>query len=107
MTTIKTPLPNKAEGNVISMNDDGTDIVQMTGTDAKINQLIDCIAELREAMEGKMDKLPFDTASVSEVATLKETLLGEISELTDYGIAGQSFTIKRSDVEAIINRLIP
>ena len=82
-----------------------------------LNQLIDVVAELTTVVEGRQDnplgdwadvKIPTaDDIKTTPTPTLKETLLGEIAELPDYGIAGQSFTIKRSDVEAIINRLMP
>ncbi len=74
----------------------------------KINQLIDYLAELTEVV----DKLVTIVDDVENTPpSLKETLLGEIGELPDYGKVlgsrGKSFTIARSDVEAIINRLMP
>ena len=102
---MKTPLPRKYTA-------------PFTPEERDHNQFVDYLAELTTVVEGKQANgasgkpyvFPHQVGEQSlakSVPTLKETLLREIAELPDYGIAGQSFTIKRSDVEAIINRLMP
>ena len=104
---MQTQLPKKLTfGNPYSSGSGTSDIKEA------VNQLIDVVAELTEVVEGKQDKenVTYGLGANATGGTpigLKEKLMGEIAELIDYGKAGQSFTIKRSDVEAIINRLIP
>ena len=78
-----------------------------------INQLIDYLAELTEVVEGKQkfdaEKWYRGEPQNTTTPTLKETLLGEINKQPQFlFMAGRGKThIRKEDVEAIINRLMP
>ena len=90
------------------------------------NKLIDCLAELTTVVEGEMEpkrhcdggectceKKNYIEPSKGEWVSLKETLLGKLRNEayrpwdTRDGTEGAEDVINLSDVEAIINRLLP
>lgn len=96
---MKTPLPEKIQGEIVKMGE--LEGMQMSVEASTVNQLIDCVAELTEVVEGK------------QTPTLKETLLSELKNKSNipwdyyHDIPGDTVVVNWSDVEAIINRLIP
>lgn len=71
-----------------------------------INQIITYIIELTEVVEGKQETKHY--ASLPDLApSLKETLMGELLELPlNYSSRDGQGLVVRSEVEAIINRLM-
>jgi len=89
-------------------------------TEERINQLIDYLAELTEVVEGKQSMKELgsvdatgETTFWGKTPTLKEQLLEQV-RLMQYtpwdhrnDREGEITVVKLSDVEAIINRLMP
>ena len=110
---MKTQLPEKL-GNKPAKDDESNLVYEVMD---KVDQLIDCLAELTEVVEGKQDEPPafecnscaFGKPCSKHTHTLKETLLGEINKQPQFlFMAGGGKThILKEDVEAIINRLMP
>jgi hypothetical protein len=97
---LKTPLPEKLYFDQYTPD-------QLTAT---INQLITYLAELTEVVEGRQSLAELNILVQEKQDkqwrehTLKEQLLGEIAELPRVGVSN---FVHVSDVESIINRLIP
>jgi len=117
--TYRTPLPEKI-GETPFINERMTRIDLVRAVD----QLIDVVAELREVVEGKMDKIAPGSISIESTypvhrgtttvvtPSLKEQLLRAIKEEKEkhpilYTGYDQGFFDGLKEAEAIINRLIP
>ncbi len=103
MTTIKTPLPEK-KYDIIEHPQYAGESSTSLNIEATLESIIDYLAELTEVVNEAIAEKNYGVPT----PTLKETLLREIDRIpvrssdTHYG----SF-IKKTHVEAIINRLIP
>jgi hypothetical protein len=111
---MKTPLPDKYTKLELQAFHSGDSVNAMI----KINQLITYLAELTEVVEGKQENDYYEALpDLSKTTpTLKEQLLGETSKLkraqSPMHDAHQYYAVKDynqalSDVQAIVNRLIP
>lgn len=102
MSKLNTPLPEKIpEKNFIKVGE--------TNYLETINQLIDIVAELWEVVEEQRQMSDQEKLIRDLTPNLKDQLLGAVRNLkSSSGTAvSQGYNVALSDVEAIINRLIP
>ena len=126
MPKLNTPLPEKSKARIVILNNHEC-LRPLSATEEKINQLIDVVAELTEVVEGQykagymqgkfdaeIDLNPYDVkVSPCSTPSLKEQLLEQV-KLKQYtpwdhrnDTEGEITVVKLSDIEAIINRLMP
>ena len=98
---MKTPLPEKLDGYVPYVESMGNRPLEETMM--TVNQLIDVVAEV---VEGKLWVKNAEEFLAPLNPTLKETLLDDIRGLFRYCDERED-RVEISDVEAIINRLMP
>lgn len=121
MTTIKTPLPEK-KFDIIEHPQYAGESITSLNIEATLESIIDYLAELTEVVDGKQNALTIESThaihrgTTTVTPTLKVTLLNALSQLPRYHTVTtkvtddtilKSYTIAFSDVEAIINRLVP
>lgn len=94
---LKTPLPEKLNKNYL--ND--------TFIALALNQLIDVVAELTEEVEGKQGAANAEEFLAPLNPTLKTELLAEIRRRRRDPSEVITTVVPLTEVEAIINRLIP